>query len=512
MSIKNTGANPLPSLELPKRWEFLEAAALKKGLKAEEFIEPIDTAAQHVDQLLRRVRTGGGGVFEVIYGLSGSGKTSFLKTLPKFFNEIRVIPFPRNLPLTDLPDFVESTYIYSETQKRIVVIERRDNPSSGDVTLSSEMFANLLETFRIPQGSAIVLWPITDHVTATEIAQRAWITGRDSVTDATTKGIYSFQGLPREKYFEIADNTSRNLTGDSLEAYGITNQNVPELLSGCETISDFFARIDAHSAAQNERTWSVLKERVRVHTWVVLPGDVVTAINSTVSSLTQGTRGRIDLDLIGEFIDRPDNKAVYIADWRTRRAGMAHLLRTIDLRLCPLPPNVALAAVRLFGDPGLKAKLKQGSVNIDAAKDTMKSCRLYKQILIEAGIETTAFAGAREVSRETSDEYRRIQATANVTDKPLNKALGDLIALCLADDAPDLQVISEKRSLPLSQLQPDIQIKLGEGEYICLEPTWRSTDVGIVDELAGGQNTLAEAHLKKYVLDKATQYVKDLGL
>lgn len=510
--ITNTSPNPLPRLELPKRWEFLEAAANEKGLQAAEFIERIDTAATHMDHLLRRLRTGGGGVFDVTYGLSGSGKTSFLKTLPKFFEGIRVVSFPRTTPLSELPSFVETTYVSGENQKRIVVIEKRDNPSVADVAEASEMLANLLETFRTSKGSAIVLWPITNHETAKLIASKAWETGRDSVTDATTRGIYKFQGLLRERYFEIADTTSRNLSGDSLDAFGVTAENIPELLTGCETISDFFARVDSHAAQQNERTWSVLKERVRVHTWVVLPGDVVTAINATVGGLTQGTRSRIDLDLIGEFIDRPDNNAIYIADWRARRASMAHLLRAIDLRLCPLPPNVALAAVRLYGEPSLKSKLKQTSINIDAAKDTMKSSRLYKQILAEATINTTSFAGARDVGKETSDEYRRIQATAGTSDKPLNKALGQLIAICLADDAPHLEVISEKRSLPKSQLQPDIQIKLSDGEYICLEPTWRSTDTGIDGELPGGQNTLAEAHLKKYVLDKATQYIKDLGL
>ncbi|UJX43516.1 hypothetical protein D7006_01335 [Xanthobacter sp. YC-JY1] len=61
-------------------------------------------------------------------------------------------------------------------------------------------------------------------------------------------------------------------------------------------------------------------------------------------------------------------------------------------------------------------------------------------------------------------------------------------------------------------MQPDIQIELGDGEYICLEPTWRTSGVGVAGEIKQAQNTLSEAHLKKYVLEKATQYVKDMGL
>lgn len=94
----------------------------------------------------------------------------------------------------------------------------------------------------------------------------------------------------------------------------------------------------------------------------------------------------------------------------------------------------------------------------------------------------------------------------------MNKALASLIEATLADDQVQCAVIAERQNLPGSNLKPDIQIKLDEGTYICIEPTWRSTDTGIDGELEGGQNTLAVAHIKKYVLDKATEYVKDLDL
>jgi hypothetical protein len=61
-------------------------------------------------------------------------------------------------------------------------------------------------------------------------------------------------------------------------------------------------------------------------------------------------------------------------------------------------------------------------------------------------------------------------------------------------------------------LRPDVCLKLGALDFICLEPTWRSTEKGIPGELEGGQNTLAASHLKKYLLDKAMQYVKALDL
>lgn len=507
-----TAVNPLPQLQLPKRWELLAQRAQESGLDPSQFVERVDAAAARIDLLLNRVRTGGGGLFEVFFGLSGSGKTTFLRTLPKFFHDIRVHPFPKEQALADLPRFVTDTYVEGNKDNRIILVERRDNPKDSDLSAAREMFADLLEVFRTPQGNALVIWPLTRNDAATDLAMEAWSTGRDSVTEASTKGLYVFDGLPKEKYAHVADQTSRNLTGDGLEAFGITEDIITGLLPQCVTIADFFAAIDRTADEQRNATWSVLRERVRARLWVLLPGDVIGAINATVSALTQGTRRRIDIDLIGEFIDKPENNALYVADWRARRASLAHLLRTLDVRLFGVPPNVALAAIRAYGDESLRKLLNQGSTNLEQAKDALKASQFYKAVLSEAGVQTSEYAGAREVSAETSNEYRRIQAVAANNDKPLNRALGRLLEVCLLDDAKHLTVVAEKRSLPGSSLQPDLQIKMSETDFICLEPTWRSTAVGIPDELEGGQNTLAEAHIKKYVLEKAMQFVRDLGL
>lgn len=191
---------------------------------------------------------------------------------------------------------------------------------------------------------------------------------------------------------------------------------------------------------------------------------------------------------------------------------MAHLLRAIDLRLFPLPPNVSLAAIRVFADEKTRTCLKQPTARLDDAKAAMRASRLYKAILSEVGVDTTPYAGSNRDVEETANEYRRAQATSSKGDKQLNKAIGLLLEACLAEDAPQVTVVSEKQELPNCELRPDVSIRLDINDYICLEPTWRSTDKGIPGELDGGQNTLAEAHMKKYLLEKATQYVKALDL
>ena len=285
------------------------------------------------------------------------------------------------------------------------------------------------------------------------------------------------------------------------------------MIASSETIAQFYDAVNEAAETTRDRTWSVLKQRVVPHLWVVLPGDDANATSATASELTQGIRSRVDVDMVGEFIDTPTNKTLYVSDWRKRRSDLANLLRAVDLRLFSLPPNVALAAVRAFGDDSLKSVLKSPYVPLDAAKSTMRASRLYKAILQQAGKDNIPpFAGKKITATDTQHEFLRIQKGSARNDKPLNKALGQLIEACLSEDAPELSVINEKRDLPGSQLKPDIQIKISAKEFICLEPTWRTSGKGIPGEIGESQNTLSAAHMKKYVLDKAMDYVKDLGL
>ncbi|KAB0615672.1 hypothetical protein [Castellaniella defragrans] len=505
--------NTLTKLELPKRWELLEQRAQAAGLDAGLFVERVDSAADRIDYLLQRVKTGGGGLFEVFYGLSGSGKTTFLKTLPKQFQQIRVSSFPKDMDLSTLPTFIHDTYVPGDTSARVILIERRDNPSQRDIQNLSETFAELLEVFRDPKGAALVLWPVTREPSAHKIAEEAWTTGRDSMADTRSRGFYNFTGLPKERFYAVADTTTRNLTGDGLETFGVTPEVANDLLAEAQTIADFFNAVDLYAEMQREKTWSILKTKVRARLWVVLPGDVPSAIRSTVLSLTQGSRNRVDIELVAEFIDQPDEKApIYVADWKARRSAMAHILRAIDLRLFELPPNVSLAAVRAYGEASVKEKLKQPAAKLEDAKTAMRNSKLYKEIEAELGINKTPFAGASRDVEETSNEYRRIQAVASKGDKSLNKAIGLLLSECLKEDAPTVKVVSEKQSLPNCDLKPDVCLHINDLDYICIEPTWRSTDKGIPGELDGGQNTLAASHMKKYLLDKAMQYIKALGI
>ncbi|MFZ5666324.1 MAG: hypothetical protein ACOY7L_14005 [Pseudomonadota bacterium] len=77
--------NLLPRLELPRRWELLQQRAGEAEVDPSVVVERVDDAAEHLDGLLRRVRTGGGGLIEVLFWTFRVGKNNIFENPPKIF-------------------------------------------------------------------------------------------------------------------------------------------------------------------------------------------------------------------------------------------------------------------------------------------------------------------------------------------------------------------------------------------------------------------------------------------
>jgi hypothetical protein len=258
---------------------------------------------------------------------------------------------------------------------------------------------------------------------------------------------------------------------------------------------------------------TILKSKVVPKLWIVVPGDEIETGDAAVRALTSGNEGGVDISLLQQFVQAAKAEVQYVKDWKVALPRFPHIMFTLDVRVFFLPPNVATAAVRLFGDADLRSKLKQPAQNSEVGVTALQATRLYKALAKEFRISTTGFAGNRSVGDETENEYRRVHRTAKNSEKPLNKALALLIQEALTrDGVEDVLVIPEKRNLAHTNLQPDIQIHLPGGSIVCVEPTWRSAGKGIEGEFEPQQKTLTEAHLRKYILDKAMEYMKALGL
>lgn len=497
-----------PILKLPKRFEALEREVASSGVDITQIVQKVDRAAARVETLVRQVRDGGLGRFELFLGKSGSGKTTFFRTLQQFFEGVKIEAVNKNIRLENLAEHLRSRRKTANNEITVYVLYDRDNEK---VTYeeAKDFFENLRVLFREDTGQLVITWPITDTTTAETLSRAAWEIGRDSIVDVISKGIFTFEGIPKSSYFEISDLTTRNLaTGQSLETFGLTEEIVSPLISDSETIAEFYSRLEAKSAEINETYKDILKEKVIPHIWVLVGGDNNQDLNLTVSTLTQGTEKQIDIDRVIKFLDDPSNDSAYLKDWQARRQKVAFILRRLDVRLFELPSNAALAAVRLFGDEQAKAPLNLKSTNKQSGLDAISNTAFMRVLL---GSGQARNATLRPTDEQTANEYRRIQINAAKDDKRFNKALASAISEIIQNSGVNCSVTAEKQLMD-GNLKPDIRIEMGNGDVYCLEPTWRTTGTEVTGEVPKRQNTLSVGHIQKYLLEKVLEYTKELGM
>ncbi|WP_438768357.1 hypothetical protein [Kushneria sp. TE3] len=497
----------LAPLLLPRRWEVLTNRAKEAGLDPSDLVERVASAESRVDQLLSRIQSGSGGVFEIFLGKSGSGKTTFVKSLPKFFENIHITSIPPSENLENLPEIIKSKNQEAAGKHKIVLIEKRDNPRKEDIEKSKENFISWLDFLREGEGNIVILWTMTDISAAKEISEIAWNVGRDSICAHDTKGVFNFTGIDKQKFYDIADNTALNLSGDGLEAYGLSREIAAPLIDTSETISDFYQQVISESEKSTTHFKSLIKERGQPRLWVLLHGDDRSAIGHTVGSLTQGSHWQVDLSRILDTIDDSNNTATYAKEWRKRRSNAGQLLRALDARVFAVPPNVSVNAVRCFGDTIVKNALGNKSGSKTAAASSLRSTPVYKELLIVLGREASPSKASGKISDTTVKEYQAIQALARNNDEKLNQAIGRLFEYTLREDGLNFEVSIEKRSNLISGIQADIGIRVGSAEFVCLEPTWRSKNGGTSE-----QNTLSEGHIKPYLLEKALKYITAMDM
>jgi energy-coupling factor transporter ATP-binding protein EcfA2 len=494
-------------LRLPKRFEILERQINEMGGEISKVIRKIDSASTHVEDLLSKINVGGTGQFQLFEGESGSGKTTFLRTLPHFFENIYTHAFNQ---FDSFEKIIEEIIKTKHINKfRIFVIDERDNPTIDKKELRI-FFEKLRVLFRTVEGQVLIIWPITDKEAAKEISDLAWAVGKDSISP-NSGPIYKFIGLPKNHYFEVADDTIRSLNnGESLDSFGITKDISNNLLKDCNTIGHFYSKIEDIAIQINEKTWKILEEKVKPKVWILLPGDSSIELDRTVRSLTQGIESKVDIDRMCAYLDDESNPSAYLNDWRSRRVDAGFLFRFLDVRLFNISPNLALAAVRVYGTPSIKNVLNKKSETRKICHDLVRRSEFY---LALTGQTDSSKRSVRATKDEAQAEYLRLQNNAKTGDKELNKAIGKALENVLIEDGvKNIKIKCEKQELKGTNLKPDIEIDLSHTEVVCLELTWRTSGHEIPGEIRSKQNTLTSGHIQKYILEKVMEYVKELKI
>ena len=494
-------------LKLPKRYEILERQIKQSGSEVSKIVRKIEKSCSQIENLLGKIQVGGTGQFQLFLGESGSGKTTFLRTLPNFYKDIHIETFKEEDNFEKILETITKTGHFDKY--RIFIIDERDNPKINLENLR-QFFEKLRILFRKDEGQALLIWPITDEDAAKTIGDIAWKVGKESICPKDGP-IFKFDGLPKETYFEVADDTVRNLNnGENLDSFGINKTISEEILRDVNTIGEYYSHIEERAFKINESKWKILESKVKPKVWILLSGDSSTELDRTVKSLTSGIESKIDIDRMCAYLDDETNTSAYLNDWRARRSDAGFLFRFLDVRLFSISPNLALSSVRVYGDQSLKTKLNKQSETTSICHDAFKRSDFFQALNSQTD---SSRRSVRTTAQDTQNEYLRLQQTAKSGDKLLNKAFSNGLEQSLNQDGiTDFVIKCEKQELQGTNLKPDVQIDLPTDEVVCLELTWRTTGAEIKDEISSKQNTLTSGHIQRYILDKVMEYIKELGI
>ena len=106
-------------LFVPDRFDMLLRRA---PAQLDTIVVPVDDALQHVKTVHRDMLAAGRGAFLIVRGASGSGKSTFLRTLNLFLEDVEVFVISRSQPIEAALRAASDT----NTSLRIIIIDERE--------------------------------------------------------------------------------------------------------------------------------------------------------------------------------------------------------------------------------------------------------------------------------------------------------------------------------------------------------------------------------------------------
>mgnify|MGYP001781416189 FL=1 len=142
---------------LPDRFEGLYETIGDRDVT--KIIAPVDYGINTIKDVYEEIYSSGRGSFLILLGNSGSGKTTFLRTLDLFIENVEILTISNEMDIrSEINKLTESKY-----ELRIVIIEGRESildMSNTEVTAAIHMINSFI---RSPKGKkSLVVWPCND--------------------------------------------------------------------------------------------------------------------------------------------------------------------------------------------------------------------------------------------------------------------------------------------------------------------------------------------------------------
>ena len=226
-------------LFIPSRYEALQ----NKGISDNDFkyfIYPVHEALKQIDEIYLDMEAAYQGAFLIMLGKSGSGKTTFLHTLPIFRVNIEITSIKNNENIATFLNNLKKT----DKAMRVIIVEGREAmTNTSDSELEGSIHA-INQFIRSDNGlHTLVVWLCNKMDIKDNIVQLALKIGGESLIN-NSQNYLNFLGPKKEQFIEIAQKTINILNeGASLLNLGIKEDEALEMIDKSGTIGEYLSNL-----------------------------------------------------------------------------------------------------------------------------------------------------------------------------------------------------------------------------------------------------------------------------
>ncbi|MBI5625244.1 MAG: hypothetical protein HY924_15815 [Elusimicrobia bacterium] len=412
----------MPNLKLPVRYDNLSQQASTDQLR--HIIEPVVAALDYFDATFNHMGVVGSGQFLILLGRSGSGKSTFLNTIPFFRPKAFVSRIPPSLSHNAITrELMKAVSCAPKTgiEVKIIIMEGREAVGEVSDKALDEIVHRLNQFLRSTQGKDVIfVWPCTDHALATRLANHAKRIGAEALINID-QPILSFDGLTSERFIPVANKTVGLLNNSAtLTDFGFSQKELTDLSAESATIGAFLSSLGNAWQRHHATVSRVLQKRRPTHLWII-----VAAGNDPVGDVVALTRGNDHtLDLARALSCTQGNASKGI---EKQISSSGSLALSIDVRILHLPITTVLPIVRSFAAPSLASQLQRLGLVIakvpTKAKDKLKASSLVN--FLKGKTIPMQLARGRKADRETANQFNIIVKFAQNNDIAINECIAE---------------------------------------------------------------------------------------
>lgn len=356
----------IPALILPTRWEYLQQKLGDNDASIKTIIRPVPQAIRVVRDIIEYLRATGGCQVLIIRADTGSGKTTFLNTLPYYMSDVNIDAQTIDLQPIEARDFGVALRRISLSNEAInvVILEGREKPETVSDGYIQMVLADINRFARSAHKPLLFVIPTIEEAVA-----RAWCDHGTRIGDLIPdqklyegSRWYTFPGVPREKFADVAAETVRTLNAPyTISDFGVGSDDIQNLALTAPTIGRFIETLaNKISSRRSASRVSQSLSGKREHVWVVFCGPDFRHFDHTYLVL-DGLCHDEKLRVSPAKLVAPDAQTSQAKHWR-QGATWARLVATInflDVRVINLPITTVVAAALAHGNQALLNSFKE---------------------------------------------------------------------------------------------------------------------------------------------------------